>query len=85
MLFSIIGWLIIGLLVGGIARLLTPGRDPMGCLATALLGIGGSFVGGLIGRALWPHYRDGYYHPGFLISIVGAIILLLLWRAIRKA
>jgi uncharacterized membrane protein YeaQ/YmgE (transglycosylase-associated protein family) len=83
MLFSIIGWLIIGLIIGGIARLLMPGRQEMGCLATALLGIGGSFVGGLIGRAIWAP-RGGYYHPGFLISIVGAIILLLLWKAIRS-
>jgi uncharacterized membrane protein YeaQ/YmgE (transglycosylase-associated protein family) len=84
MIFSIIGWLIIGLIVGGIARLLMPGRDPMGCFATALLGIAGSFVGGLIGRALWAP-RETYYHPGFLISIVGAIIVLWIWRAIRKA
>lgn len=84
MLFHIIGWLIIGLIIGGIARLLMPGRDSMGCLATALLGIGGSFVGGLIGRALWAD-RGGYYHPGFLISIVGAIILLFIWRMIRKS
>ena len=84
MLISIIGWLIIGLIVGGIARLLTPGRDPMGCFATALLGIGGSFVGGLIGRALWAH-GDSYYQPGFLISIVGAVLLLLLWRVIRRS
>ena len=84
MLFHIIGWLIIGLIIGGIARLLMPGRDPIGCLATALLGIGGSFVGGLIGRAIWGD-RGGYYHPGFLISILGAIILLWLWRMIRRA
>ena len=84
MIISIIGWLIIGLIVGGIARLLTPGRDPMGCLATALLGIGGSFVGGLIGRALWAR-GDSYYQPGFLISIVGAVLLLLLWRVIRRS
>jgi uncharacterized membrane protein YeaQ/YmgE (transglycosylase-associated protein family) len=85
MLISIIGWLIIGLIVGAIARFLVPGRDPMGCLATSLLGIGGSFVGGLIGRALWSTHREGYYHPGFLISIVGAVILLLLWRMIRRS
>ena len=84
MIFSIIGWLIIGLIVGAIARLLMPGRDPMGCLATALLGIGGSFVGGLIGSAIFAP-REGYYRPGFIMSVVGAIILLLIWRILKKA
>jgi len=84
MVFQIIGWLVIGLIVGAIARLLMPGRDPMGCLATALLGIGGSFVGGLVGRAIFAP-REGYYHPGFIMSVVGAIILLLIWRFLKKA
>jgi uncharacterized membrane protein YeaQ/YmgE (transglycosylase-associated protein family) len=48
------------------------------------LGIAGSFVGGLIGRALWAP-RETYYHPGFLISILGAIIVLWIWRAIRRS
>ncbi len=89
MLTSIIGSLIIGLIIGAIARALMPGRDPMGCFATALLGIGGSIVGGLVGSALWPvTVRDGYTHPHrllhFGLAVVGAIILLALWRAIRR-
>lgn len=89
MLTSIIGSLIIGLIVGAIARALMPGRDPMGCFATALLGIGGSIVGGLIGSALWPvAARDGYTHPHrllhFALAVVGAIVLLALWRAIKR-
>jgi uncharacterized membrane protein YeaQ/YmgE (transglycosylase-associated protein family) len=84
MIISIIGWLIIGLIIGGLARLIMPGRDPMGCLATALLGIAGSFVGGLIGRMIWPMRPGEYAHPGFLLSLLGAVILLWLWRIIRS-
>lgn len=89
MLTSIIGSLIIGLIIGLVARALMPGRDPMGCFATALLGIGGSLVGGFIGSALWPvAVRDGYTHPHrllqFGLAVVGAIVLLALWRAIRR-
>ena len=61
MLTSIIGSLIIGLIVGAVARALMPGRDPMGCFATALLGIGGSIVGGLIGSAIWPAATNASY------------------------
>ena len=86
MLISIIGALIIGLIVGAIARFLVPGRDPMGCFATALLGIAGSIVGGLIGSAIWPTTATSYTHPHrllhFLLAVVGAVIVLLLWRAI---
>ncbi len=83
-IIDIIGWLVVGLIVGALARLIMPGRDQMGCLATALLGIAGSIVGGLIGRAIWPSRGDeGYVRPGFLISLVGAFLLLFLWRMIR--
>ena len=87
MLTSIIGSLIIGLIIGALARALMPGRDPMGCITTALLGVGGSIVGGLIGSALWPaSAQEGYMHPHrlrhFLLAVVGAVILLGLWRAI---
>lgn len=81
MVGHIIGMLIIGVIVGAVARLLMPGRDPMGCLATSLLGIAGSFVGGFIGNAIWP--GRGYVRPGFILSVVGAVIVLLIWRAIR--
>jgi uncharacterized membrane protein YeaQ/YmgE (transglycosylase-associated protein family) len=81
MISYILGMLVVGLIVGAVARLLTPGRDPMGCLATSLLGIAGSFVGGFIGNLIWP--GRGYLRPGFLLSLVGAIIVLLIWRTIR--
>jgi len=78
---SIIGAIFIGLIVGIIAKLLMPGRDPGGWIITILLGLGGSLVAGYLGRALgW--YQDGQ-PVGFLASIVGAIILLALYRVIR--
>lgn len=84
MLSAILGWLIIGLIVGALARLLMPGRDPLGCLATALLGIAGSFVGGFIGNLIWPH-GNRFARPGFILSIVGAMIVLWIWRRFRSA
>ena len=82
------GWilssLISGLIVGAVARFLMPGQDRMGCLMTALLGIAGSFVGGFISTLLWgQHVRYGLRPGGFLLSIGGAMVLLLLWRMIR--
>jgi uncharacterized membrane protein YeaQ/YmgE (transglycosylase-associated protein family) len=83
---EIIGWLIMGVIVGAIARLILPGRDPMGCLMTAVLGIVGSIVGGLIGRLIFGAPKDtGYFTPtpSWILSLVGAIIVLLIWRKMR--
>ena len=75
---TIIGTLIIGLVVGVIAKLLMPGRDPGGCIITILLGIAGAFVGTWIGRLFWgPNYAAGW-----ILSIIGAMILLLIYRMI---
>ena len=75
--------LIIGLVVGALARLILPGKDPMGLIATALLGIAGSFLGGLLGRLILGE-KDGnegaMLRPSFLFSLVGALLLLWLWR-----
>jgi uncharacterized membrane protein YeaQ/YmgE (transglycosylase-associated protein family) len=76
----IIWTLIIGLIIGAVAKLLMPGRDPGGFIVTILLGIAGSFVGTFIGRALG-FYQDGA-GAGFIMSVIGAIILLLLYRLI---
>jgi len=79
---SIIGTIIIGLLVGIVAKLLTPGRDPGGWLITILIGLAGSFVAGFLARSMgW--YQDGQ-PVGFLASVVGAIILLVLYRLIAR-
>ena len=77
---SIIGTLVIGLLVGLVAKLLMPGRDPGGFIVTMLLGVAGAFVAHWIGRGLgW--YTEGE-PAGFLASVGGAVILLLLYRMI---
>ena len=79
---SIIGAIIIGLLVGIVAKLLTPGRDPGGWIITILIGLSGSFVAGFLARSMgW--YQEGQ-PVGFLASVVGAIILLVLYRLIAR-
>jgi uncharacterized membrane protein YeaQ/YmgE (transglycosylase-associated protein family) len=75
---AIITTLCIGLVVGVIAKLLMPGRDPGGCIITILLGIAGSFVGTWIGRLFFAEN----YAAGWIMSIVGAMILLLLYRLV---
>ena len=77
-MFGIIGWIIFGAIVGIIAKLLHPGRDPGGFIVTVLLGIAGSLLGGFVGRALGL-YREGQ-GAGILMSILGAILLLVLYR-----
>ena len=75
---GILTWILFGLVVGIIAKLLMPGRDPGGFIVTILLGIAGALLGGFIGRAM------GFYGPneaaGWIISILGAVILLALYR-----
>jgi len=83
MLF-VISMIIVGLIAGAIARLLVPGRDPMSIWITVLLGIAGSFLGGLIGSLIWQPQNGNYLHPaGLVLSVIGAILLLLLWRTVR--
>lgn len=75
-------WIIIGLLAGAIAKAITPGRDPSGCIVTILLGVGGAVVAGFLGQQL------GWYRPGegagFLAAIVGAILILFVYRLIAR-
>lgn len=80
---SFIWWLIIGLIAGALARLIMPGRDPMGIIATILLGIVGSIVGGLVSWAIWGADTEGFRPAGIILSILGAILVLWLWRIIR--
>lgn len=76
---SIIGWIIFGLIVGAIAKLLMPGKDPGGWIVTILLGIAGSFVGGFLGQALM---GTGNTTAGWIGAIIGAVILLALYRLV---
>jgi uncharacterized membrane protein YeaQ/YmgE (transglycosylase-associated protein family) len=83
-MFSWIWWLIIGLVVGLLARLIMPGRDAMGLIATMILGIVGSLVGGFVSSLIWPTTGTRFQPAGFLMSLVGAIIVLALWKMIRS-
>ncbi|HEY0791219.1 MAG TPA: GlsB/YeaQ/YmgE family stress response membrane protein [Chthoniobacterales bacterium] len=85
-MFSLFATLLIGLIVGAIARMVVPGREPGGCFATALIGVAGSFVAFYIGKALHLTYgHPGSLRPvGFLPSLIGAIILLAIYHAIRN-
>jgi uncharacterized membrane protein YeaQ/YmgE (transglycosylase-associated protein family) len=82
MLIFIIWLLIVGLIVGAIARLLMPGRDPMGIIGTIVLGIVGSFVGGFLANLIEYHTVSVHsFHPvGLIGSIIGAWVLLLILR-----
>ena len=75
---GILGWIVFGLIVGALAKLVMPGKDPGGFIVTALLGIVGAVVGGFLGRAL------GLYGPndpaGFVMAMIGAVLLLALYR-----
>ena len=84
MIVSIISWLVIGLIIGALARLIMPGPDPMGWFATALLGIAGSILGGLVGNLIWHRSVHGGFHPGFLLSLLGSILLLWIYRRSRR-
>jgi len=74
----VIGWILFGLIVGAIAKLVMPGRDPGGIIVTMLIGIVGAMIGGFLGRAL------GFYGPteaaGWFMSILGAVLLLFIYR-----
>jgi uncharacterized membrane protein YeaQ/YmgE (transglycosylase-associated protein family) len=79
---NVLAWLVFGLIVGVVAKLLTPGRDPGGFIVTILIGITGALLGGFLGRELgW--YREGE-PAGFVMAVLGSIILLLLYRLVTR-
>ena len=79
---GVIAWIFFGLIVGIIAKLLMPGRDPGGFIVTMLLGIVGAMLGGFLGRAM------GWYQPdqpaGWIMSIIGAMLVLFIYRKLAK-
>lgn len=79
-MFGVLGWIVFGLIVGAVAKFVMPGRDPGGIIVTMLLGIAGALLGGWLGQAV------GWYGPndsaGFFMSLLGAILLLWLYRLI---
>lgn len=79
-LLGILWMALIGLVIGALAKLIMPGRDPSGIIITILLGIAGSFVAGYIGHAVgWYQYGQG---PGLIASVIGAILILGIYRLI---
>jgi len=72
--------LLIGLVVGALAKFVMPGKDPGGAIVTIILGVAGSFIAGMLGKALgWYELGDG---PGIIASVIGAVILLAIYRAV---
>jgi uncharacterized membrane protein YeaQ/YmgE (transglycosylase-associated protein family) len=79
---GILAWILFGLVVGVIAKLLMPGKDPGGFIVTILLGIAGAMVGGFLGRAMGL-YQEGEA-AGWIMAILGAILLLVLYRLLVR-
>jgi uncharacterized membrane protein YeaQ/YmgE (transglycosylase-associated protein family) len=81
-MLGVLGWILFGLVVGIVAKLLMPGRDPGGFIVTTILGIVGAVIGGFLGRTL------GFYGPGepagFLMATLGAVVLLFIYRMLRR-
>ena len=82
-LMDIIIWLLVGLVAGAIARFLVPGRDPMGWLGTLVLGLVGSLIGGFLGDLVAGGNED-FSPAGLIGSIIGAVIALLVYRAVSR-
>ena len=83
-MWAFIWMVIIGLIAGALARMIMPGRDPMGIIATIVLGIVGSILGGLVGMALWRNDANGFEPAGILLSVLGAILVLWIHRMIKS-
>jgi uncharacterized membrane protein YeaQ/YmgE (transglycosylase-associated protein family) len=79
-MFQLIGFLIVGLLAGALARFLVPGRDRMGCIGTMLLGVAGSYVGGFLGSLIFEDKMDLRKAENFIGAVLGAVVALLIWR-----
>jgi len=81
---TIIGWIVLGLIVGAIAKAIMPGRDGGGIIITMLLGVVGGFVGGIIGKYIFHTSLGGFFNlRTWLLAILGAVIVLAIYRLIR--
>ncbi|GJL58512.1 MAG: hypothetical protein NPIRA03_13690 [Nitrospirales bacterium] len=79
---SIIGWIVFGLIVGVVGKILMPGKDPGGFLATVAIGIIGALFGGMLGRMIGMYGQDD--PVGFVMAVIGAILFLWLYRVITR-
>lgn len=84
MISNLIGWCLFGLIAGAIARLLTPGKDPMGCLGTMALGVVGSVIGGFLLSLFFGGDRQGFEPAGFIGAVIGGVLVLLLFRRLMR-
>ena len=84
-MMNILSWIIVGIIAGAVARLIMPGRDPMGIIATIVLGIIGSLIGGFVSMAIWRNNNTSAFQgSGLLLSILGAIIVLWIYRMVKS-
>lgn len=81
---GILSWIVMGLIVGALAKLITPGKDPGGVIVTILIGIAGAFVGGFIGSVLGLGTVTGFTVGSLLLAIGGAVLLLILYRYMTR-
>ncbi|MCJ7593630.1 MAG: GlsB/YeaQ/YmgE family stress response membrane protein [Desulfobacterales bacterium] len=81
---GILSWIVMGLIVGLLAKFIMPGKDPGGLIITVLLGIAGAFVGGFIGSFLGLGTVTGFNVGSFLLAIGGAVLLLIMYRVMKK-
>jgi uncharacterized membrane protein YeaQ/YmgE (transglycosylase-associated protein family) len=79
---GLLSWIVFGLIAGGVAKFLMPGRDPGGCIITIIVGIVGALLGGFLATQLGFGGISGFDLRSFFIAVLGAIILLILWRMI---
>ncbi len=81
---GLVYWILMGLIAGAIAKLLTPGRDPGGCIITILIGVAGALIGGFLATLLGFGGLTGFDLRSLVIATLGAIILLVVFRALRR-
>lgn len=81
---GILAWIVFGFLAGLVAKLLMPGRDPGGFFITILIGIAGALLGGFIASAFGYGGISGFNLPSFIIAVIGSILLLIIFRVVRR-
>lgn len=81
---GILSWIVMGLIVGAVAKLIMPGKDPGGLFVTIGLGIAGAFLGGFVGSKLGLGSFTGFNLASFAVATGGAVLLLILYRVIKK-
>ena len=81
---GILSWIIMGLIVGAIAKLIMPGKDPGGIIVTILIGVAGAFVGGFLGSVFGFGNVTGFNTGSFLLATGGAVLLLIVYRVLKR-